>query len=239
MLSCYIVDDSPSSIRLIQKYIQQTEGLGFAGSTESGQEALQLLQRSETNIDIVFLDIDIADLSGLEILDKISKSYAVILVSGHHKYAQEAFVKGASGYLYKPLEYDRFYSAIQKVKSDMEKREQPNPTVPHIYVPGEGREVRIRINLGEILFVQSSKNFCTIFLDDQSCVFCSLSLKQLEELLPYPLFLRVNRSVIVHTDKIIKYDAFDVFVKGGKEFAFGKDRRNEFVRALNSIRSNL
>lgn len=239
MLSCYIADDSPSSIRLIHKYINQTDGLAFAGSTESGQEALQVLQRSDNNIDIVFLDIDIADLSGLEILDKVSKSYAVILVSGHHKFAQEAFVKGASGYLYKPLVYDRFYSAIQKVKMDFQTQEVSTGPSPHIYVPGEGREVRIRINLSEITYVLSAKNFCSIFLDDKSFVLCSLSLKRLEELLPSPMFLRVNRSSIVNTEKIVKYDAFDVVLKGEIEIAFGKDRRSEFLRALKSIRSNV
>lgn len=225
------MDDTPSSVRLLNKYIAETEGLEPNGHTDNGLEALQILQSKDPGIDLVFLDIDIWDISGLEILEKIAGSYIVILVSGHHTYAQEAFEKGAAGYLYKPLEYDRFYAAIQKVKKSIQpKKKAVTPT--HIYVPGDGREVRIRILTRQIVYVQSSKNFCTLFMDDQTNVFCSLSLKQLETTLNGPNFIRVNRSVIINSDKIVKYDAHDVYLEGGKEISFGDRYRNEFINAL-------
>ncbi|OJV54248.1 MAG: hypothetical protein BGO31_12925 [Bacteroidetes bacterium 43-16] len=235
MLNCYIVDDSPSCIRLLTKYINETKGLQLSGTTDSGQEALLYLQRSDTGVDIVFLDINIGDLSGLDILDKISHFYSVVLVSGHRHYAQEAFVKGASGYLYKPLEYDRFFAAIQKIKETPARRpERPEPPPAHIFVPAEGREVRVRIETADIEYIQSAKNFSSIFLSDGTAIFCSLSLKQIEGVLAAPHFLRVNRSTIVNVDKIIRYDAYDVFLKGKKEFSFGENYRTACMQILKS-----
>lgn len=239
MLNCFIVDDNPSSIRLLTEYIMQTEGLNLVGSTESGLEALLYLQKSNTEVDLVFLDIDIEDLSGLTILDKISNSYLVILVSGHRHYAEEAFFKGASGYLYKPLEYDRFYSGIQKIREIFEKRRESRPnSSSHIFVPADGRDVRVRIELADIEYVQSAKNFCSIFLEKKEQVFCSLSLKQMEIVLAPPYFLRINRSIIVNTDKIIKYDSRDVFLNGKKEFGFGDNYRTACMQVLKSRSPN-
>lgn len=231
MLRCFIVDDTPSSVRLLNKYVLETEGLESVGHTDSGLDALKILQSKDSGVDIVFLDIDIWDISGLEILEKIAGSYIVILVSGHHTYAQEAFVKGAAGYLYKPLEYDRFYAAIQKVRNSIQPKKKV-ATPSYIYVPGDGRQVRIRIRTNQILYVQSSKNFSTLFMDDKTNIFCSLSLKQLEAMLYGPNFIRVNRSVIINAEKIVKYDAHDVHLEGGKEIGFGEQYRNHFINAL-------
>jgi two-component system LytT family response regulator len=234
MLKCFIVDDNPSSIRLLSQYIDRTEGLENAGSTQSGQEALQILQNPASNIDLVFLDIDISDLSGLDILEKIGGKYVVILVSGHYLYAQEAFTKGASGYLYKPVLYDRFLAAVEKGKEIATSRKNTIVVNPlHIYVPGNGREVRVRITTGEICYIQSSINFCTIFLNESN-VFCSLSLKQLCTVLQPPHFVRINRSVLVNSTKIIQYDAYDVYLEGNKIIPFGEKYKSDFVTSIRS-----
>ncbi|MFA4867831.1 MAG: LytTR family DNA-binding domain-containing protein [Pedobacter sp.] len=231
MLKCFIVDDNPSSIRLLTQYIDQSDGLENAGSSQSGQQALQILQNPASNIDLVFLDIDIADLSGLDILERIGSSHVVILVSGHYLYAQEAFSKGASGYLYKPVQYDRFLAAIEKGKEIAKSRRHTMTNPVHIYVPGNGREVRVRITTSDICYIQSSTNFCTIFLDDSN-VFCSLSLKQMCTVLQPPYFVRINRSILVNSNKIIKYDAYDVYLEGNKVIPFGEKYKSDFISSI-------
>lgn len=236
MLTCYIIDDSPSIIRHLRSYIDRTVSLEYKGCTETGQEALQILQNPDSGIDLVFLDIELPDLSGLTILDLLAKKYIVILVSGHRHFAQEAFVKGASGYLYKPLSYDRFLAAIEKAK-EIHKMKNKMAITPakYIYLPGGGREVRTKVITEHITFIQSSGSFCSIFFDIQPPFHCSLSLKQLSLVLSPPDFIQVNRSVIVNKAKIVRYDASDVYLDEKKlVFTITEKYRNEFIEALTS-----
>jgi len=236
MLKCYIVDDTPSVVRQLRKFIEQTDDLEYSGSTESGQEALRILQNPNAGICMVFLDIELPDISGLTILDLLAKNYLVILVSGHHYFAQEAFVKGASGYLYKPISYDRFYTAIRKAIEIRASRKETLPTpTKYIYLPGGGREVRTKINTEEIIFIQSSGSFCSIFLADKLPFLCSLSLKELSKVLTIPAFIQVNRSVIVNKQKIVRYDSNDVYLDDKRHiFPITDKYRKGFIDALNS-----
>lgn len=236
MLRCYIIDDTPSVVRQLHKYIDQTAGLEYKDYTESGQEALQILQNPGSGIDLVFLDIELQDISGLTILDLLAKYYIVILVSGHHNFAQEAFVKGASGYLYKPLSYDRFFAAIEKAKEIHKlKKISSTITAKYIYLPGGGREVRTKIITEDITYIQSSGSFCSIFFEEQLPFLCSLSLKQLSLVLCPPDFIQVNRSVIVNKRKIVRYDASDVYLDEKKLiFSITERYRDNFMEALTS-----
>lgn len=236
MLKCYIIDDTPSVVRQLHKFIDQTVGLEYIDFSESGQEALEELQNPAAKVDLIFLDIELPDLSGLTILDLLAKKYIVILVSGHHHFAQEAFVKGASGYLYKPLSYDRFLAAIEKAKEiNTIKNKIAMAPAKYIYLPGGGREVRTKITTQEITYIQSSGSFCSIFFDNLSPFLCSLSLKQLGLVLCPPEFIQVNRSIIVNKAKIVRYDASDVYLDERKlVFSITEKFRNNFIEALTS-----
>jgi DNA-binding LytR/AlgR family response regulator len=236
MLNCYIIDDTPSVIRQLKKFIDQTSMLHFTGATETGEEALHMMQKLKSKVDLIFLDIELPDISGLTLLDSLSKDYIIILVSGHRHFAEEAFIKGAAGYLFKPLSYDRFLAAVNKAKEMVGTKKRTVLRPPkYIYLPGGGREVRTTILTASITFIQASGSFCSIFFDDAPPFHCSLSLKHLSEVLSPPAFIQVNRSVIVNKSKIIRYDANDVFLDEKKLiFAITDKFKDAFITSLTS-----
>ncbi len=206
----------------------------FVGGETDVVKAMDLLLNAKVHADLVFLDIQMPGISGLDLIEPLSKVTNVILISGHKDFGQQAFERGAVGYIYKPFDLDQFQKTILRVQNKIRTSVTsiaPGPA-PFYYIPSDGRNVRTRLRADEIWYAESTRNFTTINTGDKNGIICSLNLSQLDELLPDPHFIRISRSIIVNTAKVISYDANDVKLENGKELAFGDIYKQKFINII-------
>jgi len=216
ILTCIAVDDEPLALNLLTSYIAQTPTLELKGKFSNGIEALKALH--ENPVDVVFLDIRMNDLSGIELAKVLSESRSndnirIIFTTAYDQYALESYKVEALDYLVKPFSYPDFAKAVSKAMRYFEllkgianpKSEQhlENRTadIQYLYVKVEYQMVRIAAN--DIVFVESDKDYVKIYLQNETKPVVSLtSLKSVEEKLPKTAFMRIHRSFIVSLDKI-------------------------------------
>ncbi|MFN0290154.1 LytR/AlgR family response regulator transcription factor [Pedobacter helvus] len=234
ILNCCVIDDNPASIRLVKQYTEKTEFLYFSAGETDPLAAFEKIRENKIIADIIFLDIEMPRVSGFEILEELSHLAVVILISGHRDFAEDAFEKGASGYLYKPFGYEKFMAAIMRAKEIHQARKPISftPPLPYYYIPGNGREVRIRLKTEDVWYIEAAANFSIIHFVNGTTHLCYLTLKQLESLLPLPHFIRINRSILVNMAKVVGYDAYDIHLENDRIFPFGEKYKNEFVRQI-------
>jgi DNA-binding LytR/AlgR family response regulator len=201
-IECLIVDDEPLALNLLEKYVRQTPFLQLAGRCGSAFEAMEIM--NDRPVDLLFLDIQMPDLSGLEFSRTLQNGPRVIFTTAFEQYALEGFKVDALDYLLKPFSYAEFLRAAQKAKAWFERAVAAAPATPganYIFVKSEYRLVRI--DLDEVLFMEGLKDYVKIHLAGHDKPVLSLmSLKALDEQLPAGQFMRVHRSFIVRLDKV-------------------------------------
>lgn len=202
-IRCLLVDDEPLAREGLTNYIQKVPFLELVGTCSNAFEAIAQLQKN--HIDLLFLDIQMPDLTGLELVKAVRSLPAVIFTTAHREYAVEGFELDAVDYLLKPFSFDRFLKAVQKVKSQIpqETFTEPLPAENHIFIKADGQ--LIRIQLQDILYIEANKDYVFIYTMNTRYM-TLLSLKQLEERLPPDQFLRVHRSFLVALSKISKIE---------------------------------
>ncbi|OJV51004.1 MAG: hypothetical protein BGO31_11090 [Bacteroidetes bacterium 43-16] len=232
-LKCFVIDDIPAIIRLIKRFSEQSEFTTFLGGETDVLKAMKLLLAGEIKPDVIFLDIEMPGVSGLDLIEPLSKIADVILISGHKEFGQQAFEQGATAYIYKPFDLAKFQETVQRIfnKKNMPDTVKTAPA-PFYYIPGDGREVRIRLKSEEIWFAETTGNFTVVKMIDNTSHICNLTLTELTELLPSPHFIRINRSTLISLSKVEFYDAKDIHLEKGKVFTFGDSYRKEFIRLI-------
>lgn len=192
-LRCIVVDDEPLACRLIASYVQRTDGLELCGSFTSAQQALEAINTDKP--DIAFLDIQMPELTGLDIARRIDSSTKVVFTTAYRDFAVEGFQVNALHYLLKPISYDEFLQAIERASSAAP--EQPQ----YITVKSEYRLIRIPVS--DILYIEGLKDYIKIYIEGQPRpVLTLMSMKAIEATLPSDSFMRVHRSYIANTDRI-------------------------------------
>ena len=191
-----LVDDDAISRRIIENYIQQHPDLNLIGQCERPTDALQRLM--ETHIDVIFLDIEMPEMSGLDLIRTLDRPPKIILTSGNDKYAAEAFDLGVIDYLVKPVALPRFYKAIQRLKHS-EHGKLPPGHESTVFVKVEGR--LIKLDLHEIQWIQAQGDYVLIHTEKKEYL-AHTTLKAILNKLPDPPFTRVHRSYIIHLDHI-------------------------------------
>ncbi len=216
-LKCIIIDDEPLALGLMESYVKKTPFLHLAGKYGSAVVAL-----NETNlqdIDLIFLDIQMPDLNGLEFSRLLPPDVRVVFTTAFDQYALEGFKANALDYLLKPVNYDEFLSAARKALEWFSlKRQAPETKAGEkdfIYVKSGYKLVQIRLD--DILYIEGLRDYLKIYLESEPRPVLTLaSMKTMEEHLPSPRFMRVHRSFIVQMDKVRTMD------KG--QIVFGKTR---------------
>lgn len=231
ILNCLVIDDDPYILRLLKKYIEQTKSLFYSGGFSNPLKVLEQLKENTITADIIFLDVGLPEISGLEILRELSQIAIVILISGNPNHGPEAFELGAQGYLTKPISYEKFATAIEKGRKMYrdQKAMVLTPPLAYYYIPGDGREVRIRIKTEELLYIEAVRNFSYFHISKSKFHISKLTLKQIESLLPAPHFMRISRSHIVNMSKVVQYDAHDVILENDIILPFGGTYRDKFI----------
>lgn len=209
-LRCIVVDDEPLAVKLMESYVRKTPFLELAASFESGREAFEFL--SNTSVDVVFCDIQMPQLSGIELSRMLPEKTRIIFTTAFSDYAVEGFRVHAVDYLLKPVSYNDFLEASMTALKIFETESAAaglaagrNPDAVSgprsIFVKTEYQLVQI--DLDNILYIEGMKDYVRIVCDDGSQPVMSLmNMKSLEELLPSDRFVRVHRSYIVQPSKI-------------------------------------
>ncbi len=229
--SCLIVEDEPLAAEVLADYISQVPFLELKGVCPDAIYAIERLQAEKA--DLIFLDIHLPKLKGLEFLESLKNPPPVIITSAYHDYALDAFELNVLDYLLKPIRFNRFLKAVNKLH---------HPASPLPAPAGSAAErkslffnvgkKRVRIYLDEILFVESLREYARITTRDRNIV-TKLQLSELDELFSDPNFLRIHRSFVVAKDKINAYTSTDVEV-AGKQIPIGRSYKEYVLSMLES-----
>jgi len=201
-IKCLAIDDEPLALKQIGIYIKKTPFLELVAMCNNAFDAMGFLKAK--NVDLMFVDINMPDLSGMDFVKSLSEKPFIIFTTAYSEYAIEGFKVDATDYLLKPIGYKDFLKAVNKVKYLFDLKGVQSESVKtaseHLFVKSEYRLVRIE--LSEIKYIESMHEYVRIHLINDKPVMTLLSLKSVEEQLPPKNFLRVHRSFIVNTDKI-------------------------------------
>ena len=201
-LRCCIIDDEPLAQELIKSYVDQTPFLELVDTFPSASLAVKTI--IESNIDVVFLDIQMSELNGIEFARVIPPSCKIVFITAFEQYAIDGFKANALDYLLKPVSYPEFLRAANRALEWFElvdKSKSNNDNNDYIIVKSEYKLIQIAIP--NILYIEGLKDYVKVYLEDSDkCVMSLMSLKTLEASLPQDRFMRVHRSFIVQTSKI-------------------------------------
>lgn len=232
-MRCLIVDDEPIARRGMVKLVGSRSELSVAGVAADAREALAFL--GENSVDLVFLDIEMPGLSGMELARRLPERCQVVFTTAYSDYACESYDVDATDYLMKPIDPERFNRAVDKALTFagmMAAAEAPEPPAASaseeiLTVKSDRRYVRLRVD--EITFVEGLKDYLIIHTADRRVV-TRMTVKSLEEALP-PQFLRVGKSYIVNRDKIDSFDNNDLYI-GSSVVPVGVSYKHEVLKIL-------
>lgn len=198
-LKCAIVDDEPLALNLLESYVSKTPSLVLAGKYSSAVQAMNDLP--EKQVDLLFLDIQMPELSGLEFSKMVNPHTRIVFTTAFEQYALDGYKVNALDYLLKPISYADFLQSVNKAVQWFELLQQPQEEIESIFVKSEYK--LIQVELKNILYIEGLKDYIKIYEENAPKPILSLmSMKSMEELLPPSRFMRVHRSYIVQKDKI-------------------------------------
>jgi DNA-binding LytR/AlgR family response regulator len=232
MINCIIVDDEQHAIDILTHYVQQTPQLRLAGSFLNPLEALQVVQSAK--IDLVFLDILMPELSGIDFVKTLRGKCRVILTTAYGEYALEGYELHVVDYLLKPIRLPRFLTAVQKVIEL-----QHLPTSPaasserdFIFVKTELKGKLLKIELSDIAFIEGMKNYVAIHCGGKKTL-VNTSMKRMEEQLAARQFMRVHKSYIVPIAGITGIEGNSIRLKGTPlPIAIGENYRDAVMELV-------
>lgn len=201
-IRCCVIDDEPLASQLIASYVEKTPFMELVGVYSSAQDSIKTIL--DENIDVVFLDIQMPQLNGVEFAKIVPPTCRVIFTTAYDSYAIQGFKVNALDYLLKPISYEEFIRAANKALQWVELNRQANSIADRrefIIVKSEYKLIQIPIN--DIVYIEGLKDYVKICLDkEQKSIMTLMSMKLLERYLPMSKFLRIHRSYIINTTKI-------------------------------------
>jgi two-component system, LytTR family, response regulator LytT len=201
-IRCLAIDDEPLALKQIGTYIKKTPFLELVALRKSGFDALEYI--SSDKPDLIFVDINMPDLNGMDFVKSLKVKTYIIFTTAYTEYAAEGFKVDAIDYLLKPIGYNDFLKAVNKVKTLIDSKEihsvQVKTSPDHLFVKSEYK--LLRIELSKIKYIESMHEYVRIHLTDEKPVMTLVSMKSIEEQLPSDRFMRVHRSYIVNLERV-------------------------------------
>lgn len=219
-MKCLLIDDEPIALSIIGNYLSQMEGFVIGGKCRNAIEAYHLLQRE--SFDLMFLDIEMPQITGLAFLKTLKSPPKVIITTAYRDFAVEGFELNVVDYLLKPIRFERFLQAIQKVQRPGANDGQNGP--PFIFVKSEGRN--IKVFLEDIVYIEGLGNYVRIVLVGRRTLVSYLKISELVTLLPPSKFIRIHRSYIVSKEKVTSYSKSEINI-GTQCFSVGHTYQKE------------
>jgi two-component system, LytTR family, response regulator len=205
-IKCIIIEDEPLAVKVLSDYVKQVPFLELQKTFKDAILAAEFLHDNKT--DLIFLDIHLPKLKGMAFLKTLLDPPAVIVTTAYHQYAVEGFELNVTDYLLKPIEFERFLAAVNKVKA----RQKEKPVVDDfIFVNVKNKKVKILFS--EILYIESQREYVKV-VTTKKAYLSKISTHAIESLLPPDKFKRIHRSFIISVDKIESYSADTVEVNG-------------------------
>ena len=234
-ISCIIVDDEPLAVKLLESFVAKTPELELLGSFTDSVEAINAIKEQQPNL--LFLDIQMPDLTGMELAHMIPSETRVIFTTAFKEYAFESYEVKALDFLLKPIRYNKFMVAVEKAKEWFSAQGAATnanvPSAKSIFLKVDGEYQQIAFS--QILYVCGMKDYVMFYLEDvRKPLITHLTMKSVEDMLPPQQFMRVNRSYIVALEKIRKVDRNDCIYIGDEIIhvtdAF-KESFNQFLQS--------
>lgn len=211
-IKCIIIEDEPLAVKVLADYVAQVPFLQLEGSFKDAILATEWLRTNEVHL--IFLDIHLPKLKGMAFLKTLAKRPAVIITTAYHQYAVEGFDLDVTDYLLKPIEFERFLVAVNKIRMPVDNK-------PAITETGEAKDYlfltvqkkRVKILFTEILYVESQREYIKVVTANKEFI-SRISTHEIEALLPGHIFKRIHRSFIISINKLESYTAESVEISG-------------------------
>ena len=229
-LRVIIVEDEPLAIELLEDYIASTSVLLLLGKFTTGILALDFLKENE--VDVIFLDIHLPKIKGLSLINLLPKTAQIIITTAYHQYAVQSYEYEVIDYLLKPIEFDRFIKAINKLeypKVSNSTKELLKPDYLFLNV----NKRKLKIFYKNILFIESNKGYIRIHLDNDEQVMTKVNISKIEKILPNN-FLRIHKSFIFPLDKLLSFSARKIEIKG-HQLPIGRVYQKQILKQLNQL----
>ena len=227
-INCLIIDDEQPARALIRTYVEKIPGLNILGEFKNPVEAISTI--STKKIDILFLDIQMPGLTGLEFIRTLRYKPDIILTTAYSEYALEGYELEVTDYLMKPIAFDRFLRAVNKViqKKQISSETPAGISSEHFLIKSDGQTHRIALT--DILYIEGLREYVTFVLTDKKIIVLE-SLRKLETELPQETFIRVHKSFIVNSHRVDSHSGHDLTI-GAKKIPIGASYRDEVLNKL-------
>lgn len=243
-IRCLAVDDEPLALDILAKYITQLPSLTLIGTCIDALEALSLIQQGK--VDLVFVDIQMPSLTGIQFLRVVNGKCKAILTTAYSEYAMEGYELDVIDYLLKPISFERFLKAIQKASNRLENNSVVNNPIQEPSKAFENKVVAteqqldfifvkteykiIKLSLSSILYIEGLKDYVSIYTTEER-ILTLQTMKKMEELLPSNRFVRVHKSYIVSLEKINSIERQRIFI-GRATIPIGESYYKDFIRLI-------
>lgn len=225
--NCIIVEDEPLAAEILQDYIAQVPFLQLKATCANALAATEILRTNA--IDLIFLDINLPKLKGLDFLQTLQHPPHIILTTAYHEYALQGYEHNVLDYLLKPIEFSRFLKAVNKLTGFTINTPLPIPEARKYQFFNVNKK-RVKVFFDEILYMESQREYIKIYTPSQT-IMTRIPLSQLELLLQDKNFMRVHRSFIVAKDKINAFSATDIEINSA-QIPIGRDYKENVWAVL-------
>lgn len=231
-LNCMVVDDDEMSRLLVSRFVDQTDFLNLTHVLDNTIDASNILVGEKNNdVDLVFLDVEMPEMTGLELSKSLKNTYPIIFITSKKEYAIEAFEDNVLDYLVKPIEYTRFLKSAIKAREQREKELKFAERENHIFVKSDSKHVRIPYN--DLFFVEALADY-VIFNTVKGKYIVHHTMKGIEKRLPASMFSRVHRSYIINRNKVSYIEDFNISISD-KVIPIGASYKDGFLDHVNML----
>ena len=224
-IECMIVDDEPLAVRVIIKYLEKLPNMHLKATAHNAFEALEKL--NQHNIDLIFLDIDMPEINGMDLITSMRKKPAFIFVTAFREFAADAFEVDAIDYLVKPVSFPRFLKAVNKFQANINEKNKAGSVTIQIRADRKTHN----IDAGKIMLVEGLKDYVKVFCDEEEVYITHKTMTAMEKLLKPMGFIRCHKSYLVPISRIKAFRT-DSLELEGKQIPVGKSYRKKVMEIL-------
>jgi two-component system, LytTR family, response regulator len=234
-MTCILVDDNPMARTAMRQLAEHIDALEVVAEFDNATDAYNFLQKN--SVDALFLDIEMPDMTGLELLQNLAERPPVVLCTSKREYAAEAFELNVVDYLVKPITLPRFIGAVEKLKAqiiaDTEGVKGAPKDINHVFV--RANSSLIRLDLVDIYYIQALGDYVT-FVTTTKKYTAHLTMQNIEKALPAPQFMRVHRSYIVNTHRIDAIEEGTMLIINKQVVPLGEQYKSNLMKKLNLLK---
>jgi DNA-binding LytR/AlgR family response regulator len=232
MIRVIIVDDDELCISVIEDMISQLDDFICIETFQNALDAYNYLEAND--VDVVFLDVEMPKMGGIELLKSLKKSPMVVMITSHEEFALESYEYNVTDFLKKPAEWSRFLKTIEKIRKeflDLAAQLLESSDQEHVFIKTDSKLVQL--NLSQVLWVEALGNYIRVHTEEDKYTVLS-TMKEIEAKLPPKDFIRVQRSFIIRVDKVKAIEDNYIIIKN-KEIHIGNSYKEEFNKRINYL----